>query len=57
MKIEQTSTRCCTKPVRYDIVYNCGPNEDQHLLLCSYHYNLDKAFQRNHKEFKEINND
>ncbi len=41
--------RCCQNPPRYDIVYDCDPDEDQNLILCSYHYNLESknpAFSR-----------
>jgi len=46
--------RCCQNPPRYDIVYDCDPDEDQNLILCSYHYNLDPAFSRNIKSMKEL---
>jgi len=46
--------RCCDNPARYDIVYDCSPDEDQNLILCSYHYNLDPAFSRNIKSKKEL---
>ena len=57
MKAEEQAIRCCNnRPAKYDIVYNCGPNKDQHLILCKYHYGLDSAFQRNIKTIKEIKN-
>ena len=51
----QEPRRCCKRPAKYDIVYDCGP-EEQHLILCEYHYGLDPAFQRNIKKMKELKN-
>ena len=45
--------RCCKRSAKYQIVYDCG-QEDQELILCDYHYNLDPAFQRNIKKIEEV---
>lgn len=48
------SRKCCNKPSKYEIVYDCSPDPDQELTLCEYHYNLDPAFSRNIKTIKEL---
>jgi len=41
--------RCCHNQTMYDIEYDCRPDENLNLILCSYHYNLESknpAFSR-----------
>jgi len=41
--------RCCHNEATYDIDYDCRPDENLNLRLCSYHYNLkikDPVFSR-----------
>jgi len=46
--------KCCDRLSKYEIVYDCGPDEDQFLILCEYHYNLDPAFSRHIKTMKVL---
>jgi len=48
------SRKCCKRPSKYEIIYDCGPDPDQNLILCEYHYNLDPAFSRNIKTIKDL---
>jgi len=51
----QCSGKNCKLSSKYKIVYDCGPDHDQNLILCSYHYGLDEVFQRNIKKLTELN--
>ena len=53
MNLEEVR-KCCKGFGKYYIVYDCGPDPDQELILCEYHYGLDPAFQRNIKSMKEL---
>lgn len=46
--------KCCKRPGRYQIKYDCGRVPDQELILCEFHYNSDPVFQRNIKTMKEF---
>lgn len=50
----QKPPKCCNRPGKYEITYDCGPNPDQKLILCEFHYNLESVFQRNIKKIEEI---
>lgn len=53
----QKPSKCCKRPGKYHIIYDCGGSSpDQEVILCNYHYNLDPAFQRNIKSIEEIKN-
>ena len=48
------TSRCCKRFGKYHIVYDCGPDPDQEIILCEYHYSLDPAFQRNIKKIEAL---
>lgn len=50
-----TPRKCCNRPSKYHIVYDCGL-DDQDLILCNYHYSLDSVFQQNIKSIEELKN-
>ncbi|MEE8178618.1 MAG: hypothetical protein V3T63_01425 [Nitrosopumilaceae archaeon] len=37
--------RCCNKDPKYCITYDCGPEENQTILVCEEHYS-DELFHR-----------
>jgi len=51
--MKQEYRRCCKRPGTKRIIYDCGI-EDQELILCEHHYNLDPAFQRKIKKMEDI---
>jgi len=52
--MKQEPSKCCNTPGKYHIVYDCGPDSDQELILCEYHYGLHPAFKQNIKSIKEL---
>ena len=47
--------KCCKRPGTRKIVYDCGTN-DEELILCDFHYNLDPVFQKHIRTIEEIKN-
>ena len=47
------SKRLCKKLPKWNAVYDSGIGE-QNLILCEFHYNSDKVFQRNIKTIEEV---
>ena len=45
----------CKEQPKYDIIYDCGP-EEQHLILCLKHYNAHTVFKQHVKKIEEIKN-
>lgn len=50
---QETARKCCNRPSKYYIVYDCGP-EEQELILCQYHYDLDPSFKQYIKKIEEL---
>ena len=48
------SAKNCDRPSKYEIIYDCGPDPEQELILCEYHYGKDSAFQRNIKTMRKV---
>ena len=48
------SAKNCDRPSKYEIVYDCGPDPEQELILCGYHHGKDSAFQRNIKTMRKV---
>ena len=53
MATQKCSNSLCKKLPKWHLVYDAGIGE-QDLILCEFHYNSDKVFQRNIKTIEEV---